>query len=91
MFCDIDETAAYLRQFENTLTSLTLKKRSLSYNHVRILAEAFASKNILERLNIAVYSLSPSLLVLLAEKLSNLQSLYLRHRYRRSPSAYEVS
>ncbi|TFK72828.1 hypothetical protein BDN72DRAFT_835704 [Pluteus cervinus] len=73
---------ALLRPFENSLTTLSLLGRSLTYDEVRVLLHDLSrnrDKPILRKLRLAVSRLTPQLMDLFANRLESLQYLDLSY------------
>lgn len=67
----------YLARYNATLTSITIRDRIATFDHMKKLVDAFARCDRLLNLDIRVSVLNPQLLDLLAEKLPNLEGLRL--------------
>lgn len=74
---DLHRTADYLKQYQNSLTSLALRSAVFTLFEVDILISAFAGTNHLRKLDIGVFHFSATLLDLLAMKLPCLHHLEL--------------
>lgn len=74
---DLHRTADYLKQYQNSLTSLVLRSVAFTLFEVDILISSFSRMNHLRKLDIDVFHFSPTLLDLLAMKLPYLHHLEL--------------
>ena len=76
-FSNTFQTAAYLRQFKNSLTTLKLMGRRLTCDEVGLIVNAFEGQNRLRTLHLEVDYLGSALFDLLSRKFPGLDGLHL--------------